>query len=687
MHPHYRPNIPYPETPDILQNRSLSKSDLEHLNSAQLSQIYHWMYLSRRTDDRLRDLFRQGLVYGTLAGGQGNEGAAASIALLLDRTQDVVCFSHRNLAGHLIWSDHLCDHLCQYMANSGSPTMGREGNVHHGDPMTRSLPIISHLGPILSSVMGGIDSQRRVGKNAIGIGFFGDGASSTGDVHETMNFAAVLKIPMVFVIENNEYAYSTPVKEQYVGDSLGQRAEVYGMNYTTLDISDTEELVRGFGKVFAEVRQSGFPTVVEVKTLRLRGHAAYDTCDYLTQEVIDRWNERDANPILRARLVDALDEAQVQEVETVIDDYLEECIKVSLAQPLIGEQDLASAEFSNENHGFKWRKAGQVFKKLTFAQALNEAHRMILDESEASIVMGQDIATYGGAFKVTDKLYDEFGRDRVINTPLAESATVGYGIGLAFNEHRPIIEFQFADFATDATTQILLNAGTFYFRCGANLPMVMRFPCGGGLTFGSFHSQEIEAMYIHFPGLKVLYPSTVQDAFDCMVAAYDSEDPVLLFEHKGLYRGLRSDVTVNNDYEHVWHPRLVREGNFATIVTYGQLVETCRKVCDYFEEEYEYEFEVYDLRALKPIDLEPIRASIRKTGRLIVVHEARRNAGFGAEVVSQITEELFFEMEAPPLRIGAMDVPVPFAAPLEKQYMPTGASITQDIVNWLDKLS
>lgn len=687
MHPNYRPNIPYPETPEILQNRSLSKSDLANLDSAQLRQVYHWMYLSRRTDDRLRDLFRQGLVYGTLAGGQGNEGAAAPIALLLDRDQDVVCFSHRNLAGHLIWSDHLCDHLCQYIANSGSPTMGREGNVHHGDPLTRSLPIISHLGPILSSVMGGIDSQRRLGKKAIGIGFFGDGASSTGDIHETMNFAAVLKIPMVFVIENNEYAYSTPIAEQYVGDSLGRRAEVYGMDYTTLDVSNTEELVRGFDRVFHTVRETGFPTVVEVKTLRLRGHAAYDTCDYLNQDVIEGWNNRDANPILRARLAEELSDAIIRDDEAIIDAFLEECIKVSLAQPLIDEQDLENAEFSNEKHGFECSKAGQEFKNVTFAQALNEAHRMILAESNESIVMGQDIATYGGAFKVTDKLFDEFGRDRVINTPLAESATVGYGIGLAFNRHRPIIEFQFADFATDATTQILLNAGTFYFRCGAKIPMVMRFPCGGGLTFGSFHSQEIEALYLHFPGLKVLYPSTVQDAFDCMLAAYDSEDPVLLFEHKGLYRGLRADVSVTNEYHHVWHPRLVREGNFATIVTYGQLVGTCEKVCSYFEEEYEYQFEVFDLRALKPLDLEPIRASIRKTGRLIVVHEARRNAGFGGEVVSQMTEELFFEMEAPPLRIGALDVPVPFAAPLEKQYMPTKESITQDIINWLEKLS
>ncbi len=684
MHPNYRPNIPYPEAPDILQKRSLLPQDLEDIEMA-LMHVYYWMYLSRRTDDRLWDLFRQGLIYGTLAGGQGNEGLAAPIGLLLDREKDVVCFSHRNLAAHLIWSDHLCDHLCQYMANSGSPTLGHEGNVHHGDPLNRSLPIISHLGPLIASVLGGIDSQRRFGRDALGVGFIGDGASSTGDVHEAMNLATVLNIPMVFIIENNEYAYSTPISEQYAVESLGSRATAYGMDYITLEISETEKILTELYGIFAEVRQSVKPTVVEVKTLRLQGHAAYDTCHYLTEDILESWHKRDANPILRERLIRSLGSDAVEEAEREIDAFLETCIKVSMAQPPIPEQDLEKDQFSNTFTAVKWKQRDKVVKNLTFAQALNYAHKMILEDSDVSVIMGQDIASYGGAFKVTDHLFDEFGRERVLNTPLAESATVGYGIGLAFNGHRPIIEFQFADFATDATTQICLNAGTFYFRSGAKLPMVMRFPCGGGLTFGSFHSEELEALYIHFPGLKVLYPSSVQDAFDAMLAAYESDDPVLLFEHKTLYRGLRDDIRIHDDYQRVWKPRMIREGQFATVVTYGELVRTCQKVCAYLEDEYEYSLELIDLRALKPVDLDPIRESVRKTGRLIVVHEARRNTGFGGEIVSQITEELFFEMEAPPLRIGSLDVPVPFAKSLEEKYMPTADSITGEIIDWLER--
>ena len=683
MHPHYRPNIPYPQAPEILQKRSLAAPDLEDLEGA-LEVVYHWMYLSRRTDDRLRDLFRQGLVYGTLAGGQGNEGLAAPIGLLLDREIDVVCFSHRNLAAHLIWSDHLCDHLCQYLANSGSPTLGREGNVHHGDPLNRSLPIISHLGPIISSVLGAIDSQRRLGHNAVGVGFIGDGASSTGDTHEAMNLASVLGIPMVFIIENNEYAYSTPIEEQYVVESIASRATGYGMDYTILEVSRTEEILTAFNQIFAQARESGKPTVVEVKTLRLQGHAAYDTCHYLTEDILESWSRRDANPILRKRLVRSLGTEAIGEAEREIDAFLDACIEVSLAQPPIPDQDLETESFAHTFTPVPLSKRDDV-KNLTFAQALNHAHKIILEDSDASIVMGQDIATYGGAFKVTDKLFDAFGRERVLNTPLAESATVGYGIGLAFNGHRPIIEFQFADFSTDSITQICLNAGTFYFRSGAKLPLVLRFPCGGGLTFGSFHSQELEALYIHFPGLKVLYPSTVQDAFDAMLAAYEADDPVLLFEHKRLYRGLRDDVTLHGDHHRVWKSRLVRDGQLATLVTYGKMVGTCEKICAYLEDEYEYSLELIDLRALKPVDLDPIRESIRKTGRLIVVHEARLNSGFGAQIVSQLMEEHFFDMEAPPLRIGALDCPVPFARSLEDIYLPTEASIAGEIIDWLEQ--
>ena len=298
---------------------------------------------------------------------------------------------------------------------------------------------------------------------------------------------------------------------------------------------------------------------------------------------------------------------------------------------------------------------------LNLAQALNLGLRKILTERPESLVLGQDIGTYGGAFKVTDGLLKEFGRPRVLNTPLAESACTGYAIGLALNGHRPIEEFQFADFATEATTQITLNAATMHFRSGAACPLVLRLPCGGGLTFGSFHSQELEAFFLSMPGLKGLYPSTPQDAFNALLAAYEDPNPVLIFEHKALYRRAKAPVAWDPGYRSVWRPRHVRAGGHATLVTYGEMTLLAEEAAAYFESEYEFGFDVWDLRALAPLRLDEIRASLARTGRLIVLHEGRRTHGFGAELVARLTEENFTSLKAPPLRIAALDLPVPFA--------------------------
>jgi 2-oxoisovalerate dehydrogenase E1 component len=317
------------------------------------------------------------------------------------------------------------------------------------------------------------------------------------------------------------------------------------------------------------------------------------------------------------------------------------------------------------------------------AQAINTALRKVLSEQPRSVILGQDIATYGGAFKVTEGLFSDFGRSRVMNVPLAESACTGYAIGLALNGHLPIEEFQFADFSTEAMTQITLNAATMHFRSGAACPLVLRMPCGGGLTFGSFHSQELESVFLAMPGLKALYPSDPQDAFNAVLAACEDGNPVILFEHKGLYRRGKNAVAWDPGYRSVWKPRKVREGDFATLVTYGEAVHLAREACDYLASEYEKSIEVYDLRCLSPLDLSEIAPSAARTGRLIMLHEGRRTHGFGAEVVARICEASRTPLKAPPLRIGAMDLPVPFAPELEAVFRPTRDRIIQLIAGWM----
>ena len=674
-----------PHPPSFLATRALGTDEIGNQPGEALLRIYGWMQLSRSADNRILELFRQGLIKGTVTGGQGNEALCVPLALLADKGIDVVSFTHRDLGGHLAWSGHPCDHLNQYFANAGSPTRAREGNIHHGDPANRSLPMISHLGAMISNVAGATDSQRRLGRPAVGLAFFGDGGSSTGDVHETLNLASLLSLPVLFVIQNNRYAYSTPVAEQFAsGTELWRRAAGYGIEGFSLDATgDLLETARILGDAIARVRASSRPMLIEAHTLRLRGHAAYDTGDYLAPGEGEGFLARDPLPKARARLVSLLGAARVDAADAEVAAFLEACVKTSLAVPRPDPAGMAAELFAPEPPPLPWRAEPSKPEPLNLAQALNLGLRKILAERPESLVLGQDIGTYGGAFKVTEGLLREFGRPRVMNTPLAESACTGYAIGLALNGHRPIEEFQFADFATEATTQITLNAATMHFRSGASCPLVLRLPCGGGLTFGSFHSQELEAFFLSMPGLKGLYPSTPQDAFNALLAAYEDPNPVLLFEHKGLYRRGKAPVAWDPGYRSVWRPRHVRAGDHATLVTYGEMTLVAEEAAKYFEGEYDVGFDVWDLRALAPLRLDEIRASLSRTGRLVVLHEGRRTHGFGAELVARLTEEDFRALKAPPLRIAALDLPVPFAPELERAYRPTLESVIDRVAAWL----
>lgn len=674
----------FPPPPAILASRDLRAADLEKSPAEAWLRIYAWMQLARTGDNRILDLFRQGLIKGTVTGGQGNEGLVVPLALLADKAIDVVSFSHRGLGGHLVWSGHLCDHLNQYFANAASPTLGREGNIHHGDPAQRSLPMISHLGAMLSNVAGATDSQRRFGRPAVGFTFFGDGCSSTGDVHESLNLASLLSLPVIFVIENNRYAYSTPLSEQFVaGTELWRRAAGYGMEGFSLDATDVEACTRTLAATIAKVRATSRPVLIEAQTLRLRGHAAYDTCDYMQPGEAESYATRDPLPAFRARLAAAGHGTKLTAIDTELTAFVEASIKVSLATPKLEPAGMEAGLFAPASPPLPWKPEPASPVSLNLAQALNAGLRKILAERPESLLLGQDIATYGGAFKVTDGLLKEFGRPRVLNTPLAESACTGYAIGLAVTGHRPIEEFQFADFSTEAVTQIALNAATYHFRSGAACPLILRLPCGGGLTFGSFHSQELESFFLSMPGLRALYPSTPQDAFDALLAAYEDNNPVFLFEHKALYRRGRQPVAWNPRYREVWSPRQLRTGAFATFVTYGEMVHLAEEACDYLAAEYDTSFDLFDLRALSPLRLDAIKASLARTGRLVVLHEGRRTHGFGAELVARLTEEHFAALKAAPLRIGSLDLPVPFAPELEQAYRPSKDKIIEQITAWM----
>ena len=671
----------FPNAPSLFNRRDLRLSELDQPES--LLFTYGWMQLARMSDNRILDLFRQGLIRGTVTGGQGNEALVVPLALLADKAIDVVSFSHRGLGGHLIWSGHFGEHLCQYFANSGSPTRAREGNIHHGDPKNRSLPMISHLGIMLSNVIGCTDSQRRLGRPAVGFAFFGDGASSTGDIHESLNLAAVLSAPVIFIIENNKYAYSTPISEQYASPTLHERARGYGMEGFAMDCTDPAHVLETLGKAIERVRRTRAPLLIEAHTFRLRGHAAYDTCDYMKPGEAEAILAEDPMPKFRAQLVAAGHRSRLDAIDAEVGDFIEATIKAVITLPPIDAAEVATGVFAPTASPMAWKTEPAEIENLTMAQALNHGLRKILTERPESIVIGQDIGNYGGAFKVTQGLVADFGRPRVFSTPLCESASTGYAIGLAVNGHRTIEEFQFADFSTEAMTQIVLNAATYHYRSGQNVPVVFRLPCGGGLTFGSFHSQELESAFLSFPGLKALYPSNPQDAFNALLAAYEDGNPVMLFEHKALYRRGKHPVKWDPAYREIWQPKKIRSGDFATVVTYGEMVLLAEEACAYFAGEYETTFDLFDLRALSPLKLEAIKESLARTGRLIVIHEGRRTHGFGAELVARLTEEHFGQLKAAPLRIAALDLPVPFAPELEAAFRPNKDKIVNAIAAWM----
>ncbi|MEI6051485.1 MAG: thiamine pyrophosphate-dependent dehydrogenase E1 component subunit alpha, partial [Opitutaceae bacterium] len=325
----------FPLPPALLGSRELRPADFARDPAPALLRLYAWMHVARTSDNRILDLFRQGLIKGTVTGGQGNEGLVVPLALLADKSTDVISFSHRGYGGHLVWSGHLCDHLNQYFANAGSPTLAREGNIHHGDPAARSLPMISHLGAMLSNVVGATDSQRRLGHPAVGFAFFGDGSSSTGDVHETLNLASLLSLPILFVVENNRYAYSTPVAEQFAGNAeLWQRAAGYGIEGFALDTTlDVAATTRTFAAAIEKVRATSRPLLIEAHTLRLRGHAAYDTGDYLKPGEAEGFFARDPLPKLRAQLVATQGVAALDALDAELNAFIESSINVSLAIP------------------------------------------------------------------------------------------------------------------------------------------------------------------------------------------------------------------------------------------------------------------------------------------------------------------------------------------------------------------
>jgi len=601
--------------------------------------------------------------------GYGQEAIAVGAAWALEE-RDWLLPMHRNLG---VWTTRGVDFrrlLCQLMGKEGGYTGGRDRTFHFGLPEKRLVGMISHLGAMYPVAAGLGLAARLDGTGAVACPFLGEGATREGDFHEALSLAAIWKLPVVFVVENNGYGLSTPTSEAVPIAHIAAAAAGYGIPGRIVDGNDIEAVVAAVRDAADYGRAGEGPTLLEMKTFRMRGHEEASGTKYVPEALFDEWRPRDPVALYRARLVESgVAESALDAIQAEIAAGVEADVEWALAQPdAAGDPDAELADvYTPAGHArLPAPAAGAPAHEARFVDAIAQGLGEAMAADERVVLMGQDIAEYGGVFKVTAGLVERFGRERVRNTPIIESGVLGAAMGLALEGWKPVVEMQYADFITCGFNQVVNNLATTHYRWGAPVNVTIRAPFGGGIGAGPFHSQSMEAWFCHVPGLKVVVPATPADAKGLLRSAIDDPNPVLYFEHKFLYRAEKGMVPAGEYATPLGVARVARAGDAATIVTWGvgvrwALAEANRRAGAGVE------FDVIDLRTLVPWDRETVLASVRRTGRLLVLHEASRTGGFGAEIASEIAEAAFEYLDAPPVRVAGADTPIPFAKRLESE--------------------
>ncbi len=599
--------------------------------------------------------------------GYGQEAIAVGCAFAL-RDDDYLLPMHRNIG---LWTTRgvpLKPLFCQLMGKKGGYTNGRDRTFHFGLPEKRIIGMISQVAAMLPVATGlGLACQLDA-EDSLALALVGEGATREGDFHEALNLASVWELPVIFVIENNGYGLSTPTREAVPVEDLASAGDAYGIPGQVVDGNDVLEVVARVREAADRARNGGGPTLLEMKTFRMRGHEEASGNKYVPPNLIRHWAAKDPVGRFRKYVCDCgvLTEHEIEEIERTLVDRVDEAVSFALAaeektSDLATERTSVFAPVASISAG----PTGRV-REMRFVDAVADGLRQAMEQDDRTILLGQDIAEYGGVFKVSKGLLDQFGRERIRNTPIIESGAIGAAMGLALGGYRPIVEIQYADFLACGFNQIVNNLATTHYRWGAELPVTIRAPFGGYIGAGPFHSCSPEAWFCHVPGLKVVVPGSPEDAKGLLISAVKDPNPVLYLEHKYLYRSMKQDVAMDPFELPLGSARIVRKGSDATIVTYGLGVSWALEEAKKREGEG-VSLEIIDLRTLVPWDRETVRQSVQKTSRLLVLQEAPRTAGFGAEITARIVEECFDALDAAPVRIGAEDWPVPFTGYLERE--------------------
>jgi 2-oxoisovalerate dehydrogenase E1 component len=635
-------------------------------SDAELVSLARALYVPRLVEEKMLRLLRQGRLSKWFSG-IGQEAIAVGVAHAL-RPDDFILPLHRNLGVFTTRGFDLDRLLRQVLGRQGGFTAGRDRSFHFGALEHGVVGMISHLGAMLPVADGLALAGRLRGMDRVVAVFSGDGGTSEGDFHEAANLAAVWRLPVLFIVENNGWGLSTPTHEQYACERLADRGPGYGMPGVVVDGNDVMAVIGTVEEAAQRARCGGGPTLLEFLTYRMRGHEEASGTDYVPPEALAEWAGRDPLVRFEAWLDErgVLPEAEraVLRAETAAE--VDARVEAALAAP--GPASTTEAELAAV-----WappRVADRALRpeanepgdatQRRYLDAISDGLREAMRADPGVVLLGQDIAEYGGAFKVTAGFVEEFGKDRVRNTPIVESAALGCALGLALDGFHPMVEMQFADFIACGFNQIVNNLATTHYRWGAPVPVVIRAPVGGGIAAGPFHSQNVEGYFANVAGLKIVAPATPADAKGLLLAAFEDPNPVLYLEHKALYRSATGPVPSGWYTVPLGEARLARPGRDATVVTWGVGVVWALEAAGMLAAEDGADVEVIDLRSLRPWDEAAVLASVERTGRVLVLHEAPVTGGFGAEVAAVIAERGFTHLDAPVARLGSLDVPIPF---------------------------
>ncbi len=635
-----------------------------------LRDLYMALLRPRMIEEKMLILLRQNKISKWFSG-IGQEAVSVGPTLAL-HDDEYILPMHRNLGVFTTRGLPLHRLFAQWQGTAQGYTKGRDRSFHFGTNEHHIVGMISHLGP-QNGVADGIALACKLrGEKKVTAVFNGDGGTSEGDFHEALNVAAVWDLPVLFIIENNGYGLSTPSSEQFRCESFADKGIGYGMEAISIDGNNILDVYDTIRLLAENMRENPRPVLIECRTFRMRGHEEASGTRYVPKELMETWARKDPLENYERYLINEqiIDQSFVDDARKSIKDEIEQGLEIAFRESLPLPD--TSAELTDLYAPFEQRVVHPVSERKTkkrFIDAISDGLRQSMERYDELVLMGQDIAEYGGVFKITEGFVDQFGKERVRNTPLCESAIVGAGLGLSIKQMKSMVEMQFADFVTEGFNQIVNNLAKTHWRWGQQADVVVRMPTGAGTAAGPFHSQSNEAWFFHTPGLKIVYPSNPYDAKGLLCAALEDPNPYLYFEHKFLYRSISEEIPDEYYTVEVGKAKLVREGSDLSIVTYGMGVHWALDVLD---EQGGVSADVLDLRTLLPWDRQAVADTVRKTNRILILHEDTLTGGIGAEIAAWISEYHFKHLDAPVKRVASLDTPIPFAATLEQNFLPKG---------------